>query len=162
MEPDSIAWTRAACLLLLALWAANVYRAATQAITPDEAITYTRYVGPPLRDSLQRTTANNHVLNTLLARIPTSYFHLTDLALGLRGVLLGGLYLWAVFRLARRTCGAGPMFLAGVGLLSLNPLVLDHLSAARGYGMGLAVWMWALELMLEHVESNQEYASTKL
>src|SRR5437763_7225180 len=158
MEPDSIAWTRAACLLLLALWAANVYRAATQAITPDEAITYTRYVGPPLRDSLQRTTANNHVLNTLLARIPTSYFHLTDLALRLPSVLLGGLYLWAVFRLARRTCGAGPMFLAGVGLLSLKPLGLDGLWGAGRCGRGRGTRGGARGLRREHVERRQEYA----
>jgi hypothetical protein len=37
--------------------------------------------------------------------------------------------------------------------LTLNPLVIDALSEARGYGMALACWMWALELILESLES---------
>jgi hypothetical protein len=67
-----------------------------------------------------------------------------------------------VFRLSRRTFGTGQPFLAAVALLSLNPLLLDHLSAARGYGMALAFWMWALELMLEYLESGQPLVSQKL
>jgi hypothetical protein len=162
MEPDSTASTKAARALLVALFAVNVYRAATQSITPDEAATYSRFVGPPLRESFSVMTANNHVLNTLLAIISTSYFHLTDLALRLPSCLGGGLYLWAVYRLSGRTFGTGRLFLAAVALLSLNPLVLDYLSAARGYGMALAFWMWALELMLEYLESGQPLASRKL
>src|SRR6185295_10836377 len=34
----------------------------------------------------------------------------------------------------------------------LNPLVLDYMSAAQGYGMALAFWMWGLELLLECLE----------
>jgi hypothetical protein len=146
----------------MALFAASVYRAATQSVTPDEAATYNRFVGPPLREAFSVMTANNHVLNTLLEIISTSYFHLTDLALRLPSVLCGGLYLWAVYRLSRRTFGTGRLLPAAVALLSLNPLVLDHLSAARGYGMALAFWMWALELMLEYLESGQPLASEKL
>jgi hypothetical protein len=148
--------------LLVALFAVNVYRAATQSVTPDEAATYNRFVGPPLREAFSVMTANNHVLNTLLEIISTSYFHLTDLALRLPSCLGGGLYLWAVYRLSRRTFGTSLLFLAAVALLSLNPLVLDHLSAARGYGMALAFWMWALEFMLEYLESGQSLATRKL
>lgn len=161
MEPDSTASTKAARALLFALFAVNVYRAATQSITPDEAETYNRLVGPPLREAFSVMTANNQVLNTLLEIISTSYFHLTDLALRLPSVLCGGLYLWAVYRLSRRTFGTGRLLPAAVALLSLNPLVLDYLSAARGYGMALAFWMWALELMLEYLESGQLPASRK-
>src|SRR5471032_3022245 len=162
MEPDSTASTKTAQALLAALFAVNVYRAATQSVTPDEARTYNRFVGPPLREAFRVMTANNHVLNTLLAILSTSYFHLTDLALRLPSVLCGGLYLWAVYRLSRRTFGTGLLCLAAVALLSLNPLVLDYLSAARGYGMALAFWMWALELMLEYLESGQPVASQNI
>ena len=62
-------------------------------------------------------------------------------------------YLWVVFRMARRWFGDGLPFLAVIGLLTLNPLVVDALSEARGYGMALACWMWALELILESVQS---------
>jgi hypothetical protein len=55
--------------------------------------------------------------------------------------------------MARRWFGDGPAFLAVVGLLTLNPIVVDALSEARGYGMALASWMLALELILESVQS---------
>jgi hypothetical protein len=77
---------------------------------------------------------------------------LTELSLRLPSLLAGVLYLWVVFRMARRWFGDGPAFLAVVGLLTLNPIVVDALSEARGYGMALASWMLALELILESVQ----------
>src|ERR1035438_3079877 len=74
-------------------------------------------------------------------------------SLRLPSLLAGLLYLWVVFRMARRWFGDGPAFLAVVGLLTLNPIVVDALSEARGYGMALASWMLALELILESVQS---------
>src|ERR1039457_5614163 len=103
-------------------------------------------------EALSRFDANNHVLNTLLVRISTARFHLTELSLRLPSLLAGVLYLWVVFRMARRLFGDGPAFLAVVGLLTLNPIVVDALSEARGYGMALASWMLALELILELVQ----------
>jgi len=126
-----------------------VYRAATVSITPPEAATYNRFVGPEWRDALSLTTANNHVFYTLLARLSTSAFHLTDLALRLPSLLGCALYFWAVFRLARRNFACAPLFLAAVALLALNPLVLDYFSMARGYGLALAFWMCSLQLILE-------------
>ena len=141
------------------LFAVNAFRAAMLSITPPEAYAYHRFVGPPLRDALAQFDANNHVLNTLLARISSSFFHLTELSLRLPSLLSGALYLWAVYRLARRAFGGGGLFLAAVGLLTLNPLVLDHMSDAQGYGMALAFWMWGLQLLLECLES---FSSGKL
>lgn len=162
MEPGSTALIRAARVLLLVLFAFNLYRAAMLSVTPPEAVTYNRFVGPSLQDAAALTSANNHVLNTMLARISTSIFHLTDLALRLPSLLGGLLYFWAVFRLARRAFGGGPLFLAAVALLSLNPLVLDYLSMARGYGFALAFWLWALQLMVEHLDSDQPVRGAKL
>jgi uncharacterized membrane protein len=138
---------------LAVLFAINLYRALTQSVSPGEAWNFDRFIGPPWKDALVRFDINNHVLNTLLARISTSTFHLTELSLRLPSLLAGALYLWVVFRLARRWFGEGLAFLAVVGLLTLNPLVVDALSEARGYGMALAAWMWALELLLESVQS---------
>ncbi len=151
MERSSTVWiSRVGRVLLLALFAVNVYRAATQSITRDEAVTFDRWVRPPLRDVLpQPYDPNNHVLNTLLIKRTVGLFRLSEFSFRLPSLLGGALYLWAVYRLSRRLLGTGPLFLAGVALLSLHPLILDYLSAARGYGMALAFWMWALELTLE-------------
>ena len=122
-------------------------------MTAGEALNYTGFIGPPWTEALGHFDANNHVLNTLLVRISTSRFHLTELSLRLPSLLAGVFYLWAVFRMARRRFGDGMMFLFVTALLTLNPVIVDAMSEARGYGMALACWMWALELILESVES---------
>jgi hypothetical protein len=131
----------------------NVVRASTQSVTPGEARNYDRYIGTGWREALTQYDSNNHVLNTILVRISTARIHLTELSMRLPSLLFGGLYLWAVYRLARRCFGSGPLFLAVFGLMTLNPLMMDAMSEARGYGMALAAWMWALELILESLES---------
>jgi len=156
MEPTSTASIKTARWFLAALLAVNLYRAMTQSVTPGEAWNYDRFIGPTWKEALAHFDVNNHVLNTLLVRISTSQFHLTELSLRLPSLLAGAFYLWVVFRMARRWFGDGLRFLAVVGLLTLNPVVVDALSEARGYGMALACWMWALELLFESVESFSE------
>ena len=153
MEPTSTASIKTARWFLAALLAVNLYRAMTQSVTSGEAWNYDRFIGPAWKEALAHFDVNNHVLNTLLVRISTSQFHLTELSLRLPSLLAGVFYLWVVFRMARRWFGDGLPFLAVVGLLTLNPLVVDALSEARGCGLALACWMWALELLLESVES---------
>ncbi|MEO8597351.1 MAG: glycosyltransferase family 39 protein [Candidatus Solibacter sp.] len=143
----------AARCLLGALLAISLVRAMTQSVTPGEAWNFDRFVAPPWAEALSRFDINNHVLNTLLVRISTARFHLTELSLRLPSLLAGALYLLAVYRLARRWFGDGLPFLSVIGLLTLNPLVVDALSEARGYGLALAAWTWALYLILESTQS---------
>lgn len=151
MEPSSTMWiSRVAAVLLVGLFAVNVYRAATQSITTEEAATFERWVRPPLRDVIpQPYDPNNHILNTVLIKRAVGLFRLSEFSFRLPSLLGGALYLWVAYRLSRRLLGTGSLALAGVVLLSLHPLVLDYLSAARGYGMALAFWMWSLEFLLD-------------
>jgi hypothetical protein len=159
MERTSIVSTRAALALLVVLFAVNVYRAATQDVTPAEAWNYDRFIGPGWQESLRHYDANNHFLNTLLARISTRNLRLTELTLRLPGLLGGLLYCLAIWRLCRRLFKWGWAFPAAVAVMTLNPVVVDALSEARGYGMAMALWLWALELMLECLE---EFSARKL
>lgn len=158
MERTSTASTKAAFCLLAALFALSVFRAATADVTPSEAWNYTRYVLPPWHDSLLHYEPNNHVLNTFLVRISTATLGRKEIALRLPSLLAGLLYAWAVWRLGRRLF-SGWAFAAAVCLMMLNPLVVDALSEARGYGMAMAFWLWGLELFLQ---SNDEPAPRKL
>ncbi len=144
MKPYSIAWTRLAQALALAILALNVYRAAVCSITIDEAFTYNSFVRPPLAQILTTYDANHHVLHSLLAKAFVSAFGVSEFTLRLPSLLGGALYLWAVFALARIIFGSRPMLVLSVALLSLNPLVLDYMSMARGYGAGLGLWLLAL------------------
>jgi len=136
--------------MFAALLAFNIYRAATQDVTPSEAWNYDRYVGVTWPESFRQFEANNHVLNTLLERISTKRFHLTELSLRLPALLGGLLYLWAVFRICRRCFPRAMPF--AVGVMVLNPVVIDALSEARGYGLAMAFWLLTVDLFLQCLE----------
>ena len=152
MERAFTASTKLALSLLAALFAFNVYRAALCDVTPGEAWNYDRYVAPLWQESLHQFDSNNHFINTLLVRISTSALGRKEIALRLPSLLMGLLYGWVAWRFSRRLFGDGWAFLAAFGLLMLNPLVVDALSEARGYGMAMTFWLWALERMLLYLE----------
>jgi hypothetical protein len=147
MGRTSTGLNRVARIGLVAVFGWSLFRAVTQSVTPGEALNYDRFIGPHWQESLAHSDTNNHFLNTLLVRISTARIHLTEFSLRLPSLLFGILYLWAAYRIARRWFGDGRVFLAVLGLLVLNPLIMDALSEARGYGMALACWMWAVELV---------------
>jgi len=134
----------AAAVLLAGLLATNVYRAATQSIVHDEALSWQLYLSGPASAIFTTWDPNNHFLATLLFRVSTSLFGFSGLAMRLPSILAGALYFWAVFRLCLLLFGEGWVFLIATAALSLNPMVLDFLVAARGYGLGIATLFWAL------------------
>jgi len=144
----STSWSNDAGVLLLAIFALNVYRAATQSITTDEAFTYNHFVSQRLAGLLAPYDANNHVLNSLLARLSVMLFGLSEFTVRLPSVLAGGVYLFAARRLCRRLFGTGAWSFVVTALLCLNPFLLDHLSAARGYGMALAFLLLGADNLL--------------
>lgn len=139
------AWTNVACvvLLLAVLGLVNVYRAWTQSITYDEAVTYDAFVVGPMSHAFTGYNANNHVLFTILAKVTTGAFGTSELALRLPSVVAGAVYLGVLFFLCRLLFGSGAVFALAASALALNPLILDFLSAARGYGVALALFMVA-------------------
>jgi hypothetical protein len=147
----------AVALLLAALWAVNVYRAWTQSITFDEAVTYDAFVVGPLSNAFTGYNANNHVLFTALAKISTRAFGISELSLRLPSVAAGAIYFAVIFSLCRLLFGRGAIFSVTVAALALNPFVLDFLSAARGYGVALALFMMAFyQLVVILVRSPSE------
>lgn len=141
----------AAQALLLGLFAVCVYRAITQSIVHDEALTWELYIARPIGAIFYTYDANHHFLNSILARFTTTVFGLSAWSMRLPALLGAALYFTAVYRLARHAFGEGWTFLLAVALLSMNPFVLDFMVAARGYGMALALWMWALLLLHENL-----------
>ena len=154
--------TKVACvaLLLAVLGVVNVYRAWTQSITYDEAVTYDAFVVGPMSHAFTGYNANNHVLFTILAKVTTGAIGTSDLGLRLPSVVAGAVYFVAVFFLCRLLFGRGTVFLLAAAGLALNPLVLDFLSAARGYGLALAMFMVAFyQVVVILVRSSSDGAA---
>ena len=146
----------AALVLLGVLLATNFYRAATQSIVHDEALSWQWYLSGPASAIFQSYTANNHFLATVLFRISTTLFGPSEFAMRLPTVLAGAWFFWTVFRLCGLVLGDGWLFLLGCAALTLNPLLLDFLVAARGYGLAMAGLFWVFYQMLSwfHDMSN--------
>lgn len=139
----------AAIVFLAVLFAANVHRAATQSLTIDEAFTFHLYLAKNLRAILTDYDANNHVLFTLLAKISVGLFGTSEFAIRLPSVLGGLVYFYAVFRVCWFYFADRFLFLPAIAALTLNPFVLDFLSAGRGYGLGIGLWMLGLWFLLD-------------
>jgi hypothetical protein len=144
-------------LLLLALFAFNLYRARTQSIVIDEAYTYNLFVDAPVSNLLKIYNANHHVLHSLLCRISVGLFGLSELSMRLPSLLGGLFYMLTILRISRYVFGCGWFSLLSFSLLTMSPGVLDYMSAARGYGLALAFFTWALfHLMLYFVERRED------
>jgi hypothetical protein len=131
-------------VILASVFGLSVYRAAKQSITCDEALTYNWFLSDSGR--LFWFDANNHILHTYLVWLSTSLFGPTEFTLRLPALLGAALYLGAVFYLSRLLVRPTGWALLLVLLLVSNPLVLDFLPAARGYGLALAFLMWGFAL----------------
>jgi hypothetical protein len=134
--------------LLGTLFLICVYRAFTQAVVFDEALTWELYIAGPMDKIFHTFEANHHFLNTILMRLTTGLLGVSAWSMRLPALAGAALYFTAVYRIARTAFGEGWMHLLTVAALTLNPLVLDFMVAARGYGIALALWMWALAVLL--------------
>src|SRR5579872_3016640 len=147
---------RIATMALLGLiFITNVYRAATQSITHDEAVTYENFVAAPWSIVFNSYDANHHVLHTMVCKIFVDLLGVSPLTLRLASVLSGLLYLYLIFRICERLFGTGWYLPLSALLLSLNPYLLDFESAARGYGMAVAFLFLALWEMLEWLDKPE-------
>jgi uncharacterized membrane protein len=138
--------------LLLFLLAVNVYRAATQSITTDEAFTYARSVLTPIPELWQSYDANDHVLHTFLCKASVKLFGTSEFTLRIPSLLGGVLLLVSALRLCRLLFGDGWYMLTAFALIALNPFVLDYCSIARGYGMATAFLLFSLDQLLRYLE----------
>jgi hypothetical protein len=143
-------WTRFTILLLIALFAMNVYRAATQSVAIDEAFTYNLFLAGPVDDLFTKYDANHHILNSLLSKLSIRLLGLSEFTLRLPSLLGGLLYLITSLWLCRRLFGQGWALLVSFSLLTMSPGMLDYFSAARGYGLALAFLLLAIWQMVNY------------
>ncbi len=149
-------YPRVASLAIIALlFAVNLYRAATQSITHDEALTYETFVAQSWDAVFHTYDANHHVLHTILCKLSTGLFGLSEFALRLPSLLGGLLFLYVAFCFGEELFGKSWIQPLAVAVLCLNPYLLDFLSAARGYGMAIGFFFLALYLLWRYVSGRR-------
>ena len=127
------------CALLVAYDALRCWR---MSITHDEALTYAWHVTGRINDILRFTTPglpdNNHLLFTLLCKLSVALFGDSELALRAPSLLAYALFCAAAAAILMRHL-RGPLLMLFLLLAALNPYVVDMMSIARGYGLGIAL-----------------------
>ncbi len=122
----------------------------------DEATTYNDFASLPFWWMWRVFDANHHVLHTILCHISTSVLPLSAFSLRLPSLAGGALYLWAAYRVCALLCPRPPVLLSTYALLTLNPFLLDYLSAARGYGLASAFWMASVYFALRLLRQSDD------
>ncbi len=149
-------------IFLALVWVVCLYRSITQAIVHDEALTYQLYLAAPFRTMFQYFDANHHFLNTLLMKVSVSLFGVSEWSMRLPALVGAGVYFAAVYRICTRQIQAASVSLLAAVLLALNPFLLDFMVAARGYGMAMGLWMWALAILMQYLGKPDPGATRNL
>lgn len=122
----------------------EVLRAARATFYFDEANTFLNYLSSNVLAIFNFNSANNHFLNTVLAKLFSAAAGTSELILRLPNLLGFVIYLLFSFLIVDRFIKNKLMAVCGFLLLSLNPYVLEFFSLCRGYGLSLACFMAAL------------------
>jgi hypothetical protein len=136
MKIPVVVWRVLALCMLALAFGISVYRARVQAIGHDEAEEYEWFLDGGVYHVLSYNPAN-HVLFTLLAKPIVWALGVSEFTLRAPSVIGTVLYLIAIYLLCRRLFVDGVLLFFSVAMLCLNPQILDFMSAARGYILGL-------------------------
>jgi len=125
------------------------YRAATQSITVDEATTYLKYVRGNWAGIWTNYDANNHILYSILAQLSVRAFHISELSLRLPTVIAGFFFVIGIHRVLEATVDSRVIRWITLAAISVAPLMLDFSVAARGYGLGVTLLVWAFYFSIQ-------------
>ena len=133
-------------LLLLGAAAVSlaVIRATVQSIIIDEAMTYDLFVGRSSPAYCWYPSPNNHVLNSLLMRVFTSAFGLSQLTVRAPALTGAVAYIAAAYLLCKTITNRLIIRVLLFSVLLYNPFISDFFVAARGYSLATAFLMWAI------------------
>ncbi len=127
-----------------------ILRALVLSFTIDEAMTY-NYVIDIWPDVVR---ANDHFLNTQAMKLTRWLFGDSEFALRLPNLLSFGLYAWGVYRITKHINGIW-IYSMAVVLLYAQPTLIEFFGLARGYGMGMGLWMLSMSFFLKAVQSKE-------
>ena len=138
-----------ATLLLLAVTAVCVVvtRACLQSITIDEATSYLLYSVKQSPSAHWYPASGNHVLNSLLMRLVTLVFGVSELTVRIPALMGALIYIGSALCLCLLLTSRKLLHWALFVALVYNPLILDYLVAARGYGLAIGFLLAALALI---------------
>ncbi len=139
MERRSIVLTK---LALGAIFAVQIYQAATRPISSGEAYIYDRFVRPPLHQVLVQELPDRDVLYALLEKRAVGLFHVSPFSVRIPSLPFGLLYLWCIWQISR------PFPIAAVFGAAV-PLAFGWFAQGDGTGAAVALMVCAIRLAID-------------
>ena len=134
-------WALIAAAVFAMFWA--ILRACVESVTIDEGDTYFWFVTKSAKE-LFHPFPNNHLLNTLLMWASIHVFGTSVLSIRLPALLGAAIYILVCYFLCRGITDRFNLQLSVFVCLVYNPIVLDFMSAARGYSLANAFLLAAI------------------
>jgi|GEM_PF-2216024 len=139
-------------ILLLAF---TSFKSFSSSITVDEATSFLNFAQDSIYNifTFKDLDPNNHVLNTLLMKMFTTFLPLSELTVRIQSLLAHAIYLavtWLLIKDFKNTWFRLSVYL----FLNLNPFVLDFFSLARGYALSWAFLVLSLYFLKLFVENT--------
>ena len=128
------------------LWA--ITRAYAQAITIDEASTIVNFV-LPADPTFLGAHANNHILNSLLAKIFVRLLGASNLTVRAGALIGAAVFILASYLLSARIAQNFVLRVSLFVCLVFNSFIFDFLVAARGYGLASGFLLLAIYLVAD-------------
>lgn len=132
----------AALVVLLSVYVA--LRAVYMSLTHDEAFTFFSYIKQPWEFTLEVKYTNNHLLNSVLAKLSSTMLGESEFALRLPNVLGGILFFVCAARILVNLKPSGWFAPLAFVALSCNAFMIDFFSLCRGYGLSMGLLAAAL------------------
>jgi hypothetical protein len=139
-------------LLSICLAAYAFTRAALISISHDEVGTYLGYSINPVLDIIRFTNLqlNNHLLNSLLVKLSTSIFGVSEFTIRLPNLIAYLLYLVFSWKIIRLLTKDEFLMVTGFVLINFNPYLLDFFSIGRGYGLEISFMVMSIYFLIEY------------
>lgn len=149
MERPYTVSIKLALAVVMAVLAAQAYRAATRPIGTEEAALYDHFVRPTVRQILSSELPDSDVLCSLLEKRSVGLFHVSPFSVRLPSLLFAVLYFVSIWNIGRLKLGNGWSFLALVVAFAAVPQAWGIFSQASGTGAALALLVCAAWLAVE-------------
>ena len=127
---------------LAAALAVRLWKGLSFSITRDEGWSLNFFVFTPVSNIISRfDPPNNHVVNTLMMKLMTTWSLSMDL-IRAPALLAGAGYVFAVYFIARKLrSGTGLLFFLAA---ALQPFIIDYTAISRGYPFGMCFFYFGL------------------
>ncbi len=144
-------------LTAIILISCNVIRMSQVAVTYDEATTYIKYLSGSYQDIIANTfpTANNHFLNSLMAKFFIDTIGDSLFVMRLPGLVAQIVYLIFSYALAKKLLDRPLWIFTFFLLLQLNPFLFDFMGLCRGYALAIALLMASVYYLIVYLQKNR-------